>query len=285
MVSTSAIALLSVIASAFSIFFSIFILRKVFQENHRKPWIFIGVASIFFAFSQLIEFFMGFDIVIVTTTISQITAYLLDFIATTSLAYGLFMEVIVLKYMKGKFVKFKLIPVQEGSFGGELDINVSTGESYLAYKKDKAFFFKQFNQATKKGFEGFLLSQISPKDVRSEYKIEKSPILWFSQIQNLEHSYVKMQLDSNAEVIDPIQLNQIISYVDNFLDQSQNPFILIELDSIFKVNSPQIVMELISYMTSKIKRFDGVLIATLNSDVLSNSQLSDLKQILRELEN
>lgn len=284
--SISLVSLLSAAISVFAIFIVFSIIRKVYQEEYRRPWLFIGISALFFAMSELLRFVtVFFGLYIVNIDVSEFIIYILVFISISFLAYGLLLEYLVLNFIKGKFVKMKFIPVQEGTMGGELDINVSRGNSYLAFKKDRKFLFEQFSEATKKGFEGFLITEENPSEIRNKYNVMKSPIAWITQIdESLGKDYVKKSLDENSDIVDPIQVNSLISYVDNFLEQSVSPFIVIELNTIFKTNSNIVVFELLKYLNSRMKKFDGIMICLVNTDVLGKSEVNDLKEFLLDLE-
>jgi len=285
MASFTFISLVAGIVSIFAIALSINIFNKVFQEDYKKPWLFIGISSIFMAISQLIYFLTGFGFFIINSSITEVITQILEFISITILTYGLALEYLMLKYYKGKFVKIKFIPVQEGTLGGELDINVSNGSSYVAIKKDKKFITEEFSKATKKGFEGFLITENNPKEIRIKYKLEKTPIGWISQLDSDTNSdYLKQSLDENSDIIDPLQLNNLISFIDNFLEQSQNPFICIDLNLILRVNNHEIVFEFLRYITNKINKYNGILICMINVDILEKGEEEEIKEFLRELE-
>ncbi len=286
MVSSSLISLLSAILSVFAIFLSISIFNKVYQENYKKPWLFIGISAIFFGISQLISFLSGFfEIYIINSAITEFINYVIEFIGITILTYGLILEFLILKYYKGKFIKFKFIPVQEGTLGGELDINILNGLSYIAIKKDKKFLLEQFSKATQKGFEGFLISEENPKEIRTKYNLQKTPIGWINQVDSeINSEYLKQSIDKNSDIIDPLQLNNLISFVDNFLEQSQNPFIYIDLNLILRTNNHEIVFEFLKYISHKTSKYNGILLCTINIDILTKNEATEIKEFLKELE-
>jgi len=285
MVSTSIISLISAIMSIIAIFLALNIFNKVYQENYKKPWLFIGISTIFLGLAQLVYFIGGMGLVIINYKITEALTYILEFISICFLTYGLSLEYLMLKYYKGKFVKMKFIPVQEGTLGGELDINVTNSKSYLALKKDKKFIVEQFIKATQKGFEGFLITENNPKEIRNKYKIQKTPIAWITQMDpQVSSDYLKDSLDENSDMIDPLQLNNLISYIDNFLEQSQNPFITLDLNLILKINNHTIVFEFLKYITSKISKYNGILICLINIDVLEKNEIVELNDFLLELE-
>ena len=286
MISGSLISIFSVIAAILAIALALNIFRKVYEEDYKKPWLYIGIAAIFLGLSQVLRFLDGsFNIVIINSTVNEFIVFSFEFIAIATLTYGLFLEYVILRYFKGKFVKMKFLPVQEGTLGGELDINVNHGASYLAFKKEKNFMLEEFAKATKSGFEGFLITEENPRNVRTKYKIQRTPIAWINQFENAENSdFIKSSLDENSDTIEPIQLNNLISYVDNFLDQSQTPFIMIDLDLIFKLNNFVIVQEFLRYIAAKSQKFNGILICLVNTDVIKKSEVSELKSFLVELE-
>ena len=286
MVSISIVSLLSALLSLIAIVLVLSIIRKVYGEEHRRPWLFIGISALFLSLSELLRFFwVSYSLVLFNSTLTEAIVYIFVFISIAFLTYGLLLEHLIIKFYKGKFVKMKFIPVQEGTLGGEIDINVSKGNSYLALKKDKNFLTEQFAQATKKGFEGFLITERNPKEIRTKYNLQKTPIGWITQIEtSISSDYLKESLDENSDIIEPLQINNMISYIDNFLEQSSSPFLLIDMNLIFRINNYTIVEEFLKYITSRINRYSGICIILINEDVVSKSQLEDLKGFLREIE-
>lgn len=287
MASSSIISLFSAIVSSIGIVIVFFIMNKVYQENYKKPWLFIGISAIFLAISQIITFISGsFNYYIYNSTTTQFIILIIQFISMTLLTYGIFLELMILKFYKGKFVKFKLIPVQESNLGGNLEINVVNSTAYIALNKKSDFLIEQLTQATRKGYEGFLISEESPRIIRTKFKLNKSPIAWISNLNpNITGNYVSDSLDDNSVIVDPIKLNDLISFTDNFLDAATNPFILFELDLLLHKNSFSIIEEFIKYTSSKIKSRQGIVIYSLRDvNIISQSQIVELKQILEFLE-
>ncbi len=285
MISGSIISIFSAIVSIVAISISLNIFNKVFQEDYKKPWLFIAIAALILGISQLLRFLNGiFYINIVNSLLTEYLIFILDFIAIIILTYGLLLEYLILIYYKGKFVKMKFIPVQEKKIGGELDINVIQGESYVCIKKEKNFMHEQFAEATKKGYEGFLITQDNPRMIREKYNIEKTPIAWINQLDGMGKESVRKYLDENSDVVEPMQLNNLISFIDNFLEQSQSPFIMIDLDLLLSSNNFIVVEEFIKYIKSRISRFNGIFICLINSDYLSREKSSMLEEVLKEIE-
>ena len=287
MINVSIILLLSAIISIFGglIIFGIF--KKVYQEKYKRPWIFIAISTLFFAASNLLRYLMdSFDIFIYNQTATLYADYILGFIGMAILVYGLLLEYFILEYYKGKFVKMKLIPVQEGTLGGEIDLNVTKGVSYLAIKKDIKFLQEEFALATKKGFEGFLLTEQNPREIRTKHNIQKTPIAWINQIDGDKKSPFLQEefLDESTELVDPLQLNKIISFVDNFLEQSTSPFIMMDLNLILRMNSFQIANEFLQYVAHRSEKYNGIFICLLNEDLIKDFQIGDLKGFLKDLE-
>jgi len=284
-ITTGLISLISVIISIFAISLALNIFNKVYQENFKKPWLFIGISAIFIAISQLIYFFSGvFGIYIINYQITEVINYILEFIAITILTYGLILEYLILTYYKGKFVKMKFIPVQEGTLAGDLDLNIENGLSYY-YEKNKQIIYEEFSKATKIGFEGFLITEENPKTIRNKFKLLKTPIAWINQIESsINSDYIKQSLDENSDIVSPLQLNNIISFVDNFLEQSQNPFIVVDLNLILRTNNHEIVFEFLKYISNKKNKFNGIFICLFNKDILEKGDENQLNEFLKELE-
>lgn len=284
--SISLIPLFSAFVSVIALLLVMFIFNKVYQENYKKPWLFIGISILFLAFSKIISFLSGFLMIyIINKNVSSFIADSLDFISISILTYAILLEFMILKYYKGRFVKFRFIPVQEKNLEGELDISVSKSNSYLAYNKDIDFLNSQFSLATRIGYEGFLITEYNPGEFRKRYGLEKTPIAWISQIQiNSSTDFLKDSLDKNSEIVSPINLNEIINYNDSFLEQSSSPFIMLDLNLILKFNNFKVVYEFLEYLIQKTKKYNGILICRINENVLEDYDLNKLKLIFKILE-
>jgi hypothetical protein len=284
--SFSVVSLLSFIMSIFAIYLVFAIMQKVYTEKHRKPWLYIGTAAIALSLSELLRFFYySQNYIVGTIGITEGIIYSLVFFSLGFLSYGLLLEYLILRFYKGKFVKIKFIPVEEGSVTGDLDIDLSNGVSYLSYKKDRTFMYEQFALATKQGFQGFLISEDNPTEVRKKFKLIKTPIAWLSQIdRNINGNYLKDSLDENSDIVDPLQINNLISFVDNFLDQSSNPLILVDCNLLFRLNSFYIALEFLKYISTRTQRYNGVAIMMISPDLLKKSELMEFDQFLKILE-
>ncbi len=282
----SIISLLTVFMSVLAIYIVLKIIFKVYYQKHRRPWFYIGVSAIFLALSELIRFFyVTYSVIFINPVVTEGLVYSLVFISMSFLACGLLLEHLILKYYKGKFVKMKFVPVQEGTLGGELDINIDNSNSYLFIKKDRKFLIEQFAKATKIGFEGFFISENNPKEIRTKFNIQKTPIAWVNQLdEKINSGYLKEVLDENSDLVDPLHINDLVSYIDNFLEQSSNPIILIDMNTLFKMNSFYIVFEFLKYIDSRIKKFNGIGIMMLNSYSLKKTEIEELNEFLLKLE-
>ncbi|NCC71059.1 DUF835 domain-containing protein [bacterium] len=279
------ISIFTVLASILAIFLAISIFRRVYQEDYKRPWLYIGITGILFGLGKII-FFLNyyFSIILFNQFFTDVLIYVLEFVSILFLAYALFLEFIILKFFKGKFVKMRFIPVQEEVLVKEnLDLNVSRGFAYISVKKDQRFVLEQFSKATRIGFEGFLLSEMNPKEIRLKYGILKTPIAWINDAADRDSPLIKSSLDESSDIVDPLQINNIVSFIDNFLEQSQNPFIMMDLDLILVSNSFGILEEFLKYIASKVQNRKGILILNLNRD-LTSLEKNELFSFLKELE-
>jgi len=91
-------------------------------------------------------------------------------------------------------------------------------------------------------------------------------------------------LDENSDVVEPIDLNNLIFFIDNFLEVSQTPFVSIDLNEILKVNNFQIVVEFLKYVSGKVQKYNGILLLLVNTDVIEKENKAMLLDFLKELE-
>ncbi|MFP4402225.1 MAG: DUF835 domain-containing protein [Candidatus Nanoarchaeia archaeon] len=277
-INISSLLLVGALFSAISFVLGLLILRKVFEEKYRRPWLFISLSVILFTPAQILRFFETQDMLI---SEAIFVIYGLEFVAQAFLMYALLLEFFILKFVKGKFVKMRFIPVQEGSVDGILSFDVTKGEGYLAHKKDRDYLFRCFKEATTKGYEGFMLTTKFPYDVRKEYGLVKTPILMITDPQSDE---TISDVGANAQVADALHFSEMIRDIDYFYSQSQNPFIFIEIDEILKYSPFDIVFELLQYLKAKNSKSNGILIISIYQDSLNYFNLTRIKQLLHELE-
>lgn len=275
----SFLLLVGALFSVVSFILGFLILRKVFEEEYRRPWLFISFSVFLFAPAQILRFIYG-DLIIRNNEISSLI-YGLEFIAQACLAYALVLEFAILRYVKGKFVKMRFIPIQEGSIDGTLSIDVTKSQSYFAYKKDREYLLKSFKEAVTKGYQGFLLTSYPPYVVRRDHNLPKTPILMITNPENNQGP--NLDSDTNAQSADALHFNEMIRDVDNFYEQAQNPFILIELDEILRYNPFDIIFELLQYLKAKNSKNNGVLIIHINQDYINYSNLIRIRQLFHEL--
>ena len=286
MFQSSLIVLFSVLFSIVAMFLAFTILQRVFEQEYKRPWLFIGISALIFSVKQVFQFcFSFFGISFGNYLITETILFTLDFLVISTLSYGLLLEVLILKFYKGRFVKTKFIPIQEGTLGGEINLNVEEKISYFVYKKDKEYIYTQSALAVKKGFEGFIISEDSPKSIRQKYKLNKTPIAWITQIdKTISSQYLKDVLDENSDCIDPLQLNNLISFIDNFLEQSEKPFLLLDLNLLGKINSFPILFEFLKYISFRIEKFNGILICLLNTQAIKKEHRDELLTFLKILD-
>lgn len=275
----SVLLLVGALFSVISFFFAFLILRKVFEEEYRRPWLFISFSVFLFAPAQVLRFIYADSF-----NDSELSSliYGLEFVGHACLAYALLLEFAILRYIKGRFVKMRFIPVQEGSVDGTLSIDVTKSQSYLAYKKDRGYLLKSFKEAVTKGYQGFLLTSYPPYVVRRDHGLIKTPILMITNPENDE--LPNLSSDTNAQSADALHFNEMIRDIDNFYEQAKSAFILIELDEILKYNPFDIILELLQYLKAKNSKYGGILIISINQDYVIYSNLLRVKQLFHELE-
>ena len=286
-IDTIIFSFLSFIASLIGIFLVFLIFRKLYEDKYRRPWVFIGFATVLLGLSMILEFlssifknYISGQEIISTTIISFFL-----FVGILFLVYGVFLEFLILRFYKGRFVKTQFIPVIEGTLGGHINLNVKYGISYISHIKDKEFLLKQFSNSVKRGFQGFLITESSPKKIRKKYNIEKTPILWINESKNIsEEDTIKKEVDKSSGSSSPFEINDIVSFIDEFLEQSKKPFILFEITSILKKNNEDIINDFINYLKHKISKYEGFIIFLINENLIESEENDKLKDLLKELE-
>ena len=286
-INTIVFSFLSFISSIIGIFLVFLVFRKLYDDKYRRPWVFIGFATLIISLVMILDFLSAIfkNYISGKEIISEgILAFLL-FVGILFLVYGVFLQYLILRYYKGRYVKTQFIPVIEGTLGGNINLNVNYGISYISKIKDKDFLLKQFVDSIKRGFQGFLITESSPKSIRKKYKIQKTPILWINKSKNItEEELVKKEIDTSSGVSNPFEINDVISFIDNFLLESKKPFILFELTQILQNNNEEIINDFINYLKHKISKYDGFIVFLVNNHLIDEDENNKLNDLLKELE-
>lgn len=281
MINYSAISYLTIVFAVFSFLFSFLLSTRIYTQKHKRPWIFISISCFFIVVKTI---FMITDVVIYSQDLTYFIILFLEFTSVVLVLFSVLLEYMIVKFYKGKFVEFKVNPIEEGSLSGQLDLDVRTGRAYFAYKGNKKKLLKEFAKATRIGFNGLLITQFPPLRVREEFFLERTPIVWVIDNSVTNSKFIKENTTDNSDVLAPTNIDSIINDFDNFTQSTtRKPFILIEIDDVLAQNSNSIVFEMLSYMKNKISLKGGVLIAHIDRE-LEAYELEEIKSFMSKLE-
>jgi hypothetical protein len=281
-------SMLSVFVSILSIFLIIKIFSKVYNDEYKRPWLFIAFCSLFLGASEMIDFLSNsFQIYIFSKDSSKLASDFLIFISNSFLAYGILLEFLIINYMKGKYVKLKFVPLSEGSASGGLDLNVSFSKSYICFNERKKEVLEEICYGFKNGYQGFLLLEQNPIEVKGKYNLERTPICYIYEIKNRQiYDEYKKEFNkkANIDICDPHELTNFLNYISTFLEQADKPIIAFQLDSILKKNEYSIVNDFVNYIKKKVEKYNGICIFLVNEKEIEFKEIDELKFLLNEID-
>ena len=279
-------SLLSVFASVVSIYLIIKIFRKIYEDEYKRPWLFIGFCALFLAFSEVLNFLSNFNINLFSNIESSKTASnMFVVISNMLLAYGILLEFYILKYFKSKSLRLKFIPTTEGNLDGSIDLNVDIGESYICFNDRKKQSLEEISRSLKKSFQGFFLTEENIEYFREKYKILKSPICYIYEVKDIETKNDLLDsFGANTDIADPLELNNILVFVENFLERAKKPIIIMDLNLIYQKNNYSISSDFVLFLSKKIKKFNAIGIFFIDEDKFEKPLIDEIKINLKELE-
>ena len=280
-------SLLSVFVSAFSIYLITKIFRKIYDEEYKRPWLFIGLCALTLACSQIILFFEStFQMYMFSSKeISKVVYELLVVCSNLFLGYGILLEFYILRYFKSKTIKLKFIPTTEGNMEGDIDLNVDFKKSYICYNEKKKYVLKEVSRALKRSFQGFFLTEDKILKFRKDFSVVKSPVCYIHEIKDVSAKKQIIEISGeNSDVVDPFELNNILIFIDNFLERAKKPIICMDLNLIFYKNNYTISKDFVLYIVKKIEKFNSIAIFFIDENKFEKSLIDDLNSILNKLD-
>lgn len=140
----------------------------------------------------------------------------------------------------------------------------------IGEKLDKAY--EVFKDLIGKSHTGIVISAIPPKKLEKNYKI-KEEIFWLSEAEG-------------KNILRPDRLDfELMATISNFLKENEKPVILLEgFEYLSQINSFDTCLRWIKTVTDVVAKNEGVLIMSINPDILSEKELSSLSQTMEVYE-
>jgi predicted hydrocarbon binding protein len=150
-----------------------------------------------------------------------------------------------------------------------LGMNLERGLAYLVENEDPDGAYKLFVDELAKGNQGLCITRDFPTKIRKTYNLTTTPVLWLS---NADQEFA----------VEPVQLGKLYHKIEDFLKKAERATVMISgLEYLIVQNNYHSALKFLQLVRDQIAIYDGILIATISPDTLSDK---DLKLIEREME-
>ncbi len=144
------------------------------------------------------------------------------------------------------------------------------GYTYLEEEDKPKKSFELFINAVLHGFRGLCITRTNPKRIRDEYNLQKTPILWLTDVQ------------TDKETVVAPQLEQLFSLINEFIKTDDRNIVLLDgVEYLISNNDFSKVLHLIQYLRDRISERNSILIMPINPAIFDKKEL---KQLEREMD-
>jgi len=150
-----------------------------------------------------------------------------------------------------------------------LGMKLERGLAYLVENEDPDGAYKLFVDELAKGNQGLCITRDFPTKIRRMYNLTTTPVLWLS---NADQEFA----------VEPVQLGKLYHKIEDFLKKAEKATVMISgMEYLIVQNNYHSALKFLQLVRDQVAINDGILIATISPDTLSEK---DLKLIEREME-
>lgn len=180
----------------------------------------------------------------------------------------------------------KLIGVQE--VNPDLALNMRAGMSYMAKESRPSKCYTVFEREISSGRTGLCVCRSSPREIRENYNIERSQIIWLTTNEKMDMNLPPSALGvvgndrdmtgANDEYVQPSGLHLLYSFLINYLDGNHGGMILLEgLEYLTSHNQFNSVLNFLQKINENVKRTNSNLIISVNPSAFESKQFSQIE--------
>jgi uncharacterized repeat protein (TIGR01451 family) len=166
------------------------------------------------------------------------------------------------------FSRYKAFRETEANIGAE---DVDSGIGYLVMEENPSISYGIFSELIDEGHNGLCITRTFPSRVKANYYFEGVSILWLSRTRD-------------KDSILPTNLSGVLSHVKDFMEQNENPVILLDGLEYLMVHSDfQKVLKLVHGLNELSAIYDARLLIPLNPLTMDIDKIALLKRDLKIL--
>lgn len=153
-------------------------------------------------------------------------------------------------------------PMAENQVSTPSKYNLELQETYLLEEEKPRKAFDMFADLVKHGFRGFGICRTHPQKVREQYNLEKTPMMWLSEIDT-----------SQVEQVGPKDIPKLIYLVSEFIKRAQPAAVLLEgIEYLVVQNDFNAILRLLHTLSDYVAISNSVLLLPINPKALPSHQ-------------
>jgi hypothetical protein len=175
-----------------------------------------------------------------------------------------------------------------------ISVNLKPGMSYMITEPKPSRCYKMFEKEIASGKAGLCVSRSSPTEIRDNYKIGKSMVVWLTSNEkldtNLPPSALGVMVDdrdaagANDEYVQPTALHIPYSIILNFLNGNRGGVIVFEgMEYLVSHNKFPSVLNFFQKINEDCKNTNSILIVSVNPSAFEPKQLSQLETEINQV--
>jgi len=154
------------------------------------------------------------------------------------------------------------------------EYDLKPGLTYLVEEPKPYESFKMFVDKVKHGMVGLCITRSKPEWVRQMYGLEKTNILWLTELKLPRGSVYPMLGDGDLQ---SMYLEEMYIVVKKFLSAGGSVILIDGLNYLITVNDFKRTLHLIDYIGDEVAKSDSILIVSSNPQTLSRQELALLE--------
>ncbi len=171
------------------------------------------------------------------------------------------------------FLQDLLTPVPEADLKTKTTWNLPRGYSYLVEEKTPSLCFEVFKDLVTHGNQGLCITRTMPRKVRSQYGLEKTPILWLTRVAD------------SKDILRPYPVGKISETVQLFISAGKNTVVLLDgVEYLVMHNDFKTVLTSLQDLNEFIAQHDSILILPADPEAMEAQQFALLRRDLRMIE-
>lgn len=171
------------------------------------------------------------------------------------------------------FLQDLLIPVTEADLKTKKTYDLPGGYSYLVEEETPSLCFEVFKDLVTHGNQGLCITRTMPEKVRSQYGLEKTPILWLTRVAD------------SQDTLRPYPVGKISETVQLFISAGKKTVVLLDgVEYLILHNDFKTVLTSLQDLNEYIAQNDSILILPVDSEAVESKQFALLRRDLRMIE-